>query len=113
MDDILSKINSNNREEDDGNDLGKNIVDSMQNDQKKPKKYKSYFIDNISSTLIYVFSRRKSVARKQNFPPMDFVRAKQSLGIKTSATLEELSFDDVRQKFVMKVMRDSEKQDTR
>ena len=44
---------------------------------------------------------------------MDFVRAKQCLGIKTSATLEELSFDDVRQKFVMKVMRDSEKHDTR
>ena len=44
---------------------------------------------------------------------MDFVRAKQCLGIKTSATLEELSFDTVREKFVMKVMRDCEKQDTR
>ena len=44
---------------------------------------------------------------------MDFVRAKQCLGIKTSACMEELTFEDVKQKFVVKVMRDSQKHDTR
>ena len=59
------------------------------------------------------FSHRKSNAKKTNFPPMDFVRAKQCLGIKTSACMEELTFEDIKQKFVVKVMRDSQKHDTR
>lgn len=113
MDDIFSKINQiDNKDEDEGGNLANNIIDSMQNDQKKQKGYTSS-LGKITIPKPWCFSRRKSVAKKHNFPPMDFVRAKQSLGIKTSATLEELSFDDVRQKFVMKVMRDSEKHDTR
>ena len=112
MDDIFSKIKQNDKDEDEGENLANYIKDAIQNDQKKSKGYKSSFWKYIFLQL-WCFSRRKPGAKKHNFPPMDFVRAKQSLGIKTSATLEELSFDDVRQKFVMKVMRDSEKHDTR
>ena len=48
MDDIFSKIKQNDKEEDEGgNPTNNNNRDSMQNDQKKPKGYKSSFKKNI------------------------------------------------------------------
>ena len=45
MDDIFSKINQiDNKDEDEGGNLGNNIIDSMQNDQKKQKGYINYII---------------------------------------------------------------------
>ena len=42
MDDIFSKINQiDNKDEDEGGNLANNIIDSMQNDQKKQKGYTS------------------------------------------------------------------------
>ena len=43
MDDIFSKINHNDKEGDEGGNTANNNRDSMQNDQKKPKGYKSSF----------------------------------------------------------------------
>ena len=37
-------------------------------------------------------------------PPMDFLRAKLTLGMKSSSTYEELSMDDVQKSFVAKSM---------
>ena len=37
-------------------------------------------------------------------PPMDFVRAKLTLGLKASVTYDDLSMDDVQRSFVTKNM---------
>ena len=47
MDDIFSKINQiDNKDEDEGGNLANNIIDSMQNDQKKQKGYNIIFGKN-------------------------------------------------------------------
>ena len=57
MDDIFSKINHNDKERDEGGNPANNNGDSMQNDQKKPKGYKSSFKKHNLSTTISAAER--------------------------------------------------------
>ena len=73
MDNILNNWKTEDQDEDELCSGVENINNNVTDDKPEPSKSK----------------RRNSKAKKQFFPPMDFVRAKITLGIKTSATLEE------------------------
>ena len=79
MDNILNNWKTEDQDEDELCSGVENINNNVTDDKPEPSKSK----------------RRNSKTKKQFFPPMDFVRAKITLGIKTSATLEEFLFSQI------------------